>query len=318
MTADQDDAPTVGSVRRPRRTTPESTADLDLGPTEPPPSSDRPRRRRTEQESTAGLSDVPPPPSWAAPAAPAVAATPPASGERSKAAEAVEAVAFRPRLRPPTAVLIVLDDGRTTGEMVRLRRASTIIGRVEGDIVIPHDDSMSSRHVEILREHQNGRWIWTVKDLGSTNGTFLRAPKRRVAVGDFVLIAGIRFEARDPAATRAGGTVQWDRRPAPSEPAPTAGPPGLKFVRLDPLDADESFTVVRPGSLGRNPAADYVVDDSVVDPLHARFVVDSAGSWILEDADSKNGVWFKVPTVSTEKGLDFQLGEQRFQLRVLT
>src|SRR5262245_22964663 len=53
---------------------------------------------------------------------------------------------FRPSARPPMALLYVLDDGDDTGEVVRLRGGSFVIGRVEGDLVIPHDGGMSGRH----------------------------------------------------------------------------------------------------------------------------------------------------------------------------
>src|SRR4051794_27294332 len=58
---------------------------------------------------------------------------------------------FRPTLRPPMALLNVLDDGCDTGEVLRIRTASFVIGRIEGDLIIPHDEGISGRHAEINR-----------------------------------------------------------------------------------------------------------------------------------------------------------------------
>ena len=61
-------------------------------------------------------------------------------------------MAYRPVLRPPMAMLCLLDDGREDGEWIRLRKDVTTIGRTEGDIVVPHDTAMSGRHAAIQRE----------------------------------------------------------------------------------------------------------------------------------------------------------------------
>ncbi len=56
---------------------------------------------------------------------------------------------YRPVNRPPVALLTILDDGSTTtGETVRIREPVCLIGRTEGSVGIPHDQSMSSRHAE--------------------------------------------------------------------------------------------------------------------------------------------------------------------------
>src|SRR5262249_24579521 len=82
---------------------------------------------------------------------------------------------FRPTMRPSMALLTVLDDGDDTGEALRIRGGSFVLGRVEGDFVIPHDGGMSGRHAQISRRFENGEYRWFLKDLQSTNGTFVRA-----------------------------------------------------------------------------------------------------------------------------------------------
>src|SRR5437879_3446986 len=55
-----------------------------------------------------------------------------------------DTVSFRPLRRPPMALLCTLDDGREEGQWLRVRGDRVVIGRGEGDIVIPHDSMLSS------------------------------------------------------------------------------------------------------------------------------------------------------------------------------
>ena len=85
-----------------------------------------------------------------------------------------DTIPFRPVVRPQMAVLVVLDDGRTEGQTIRLRTDSFTIGRTEGDLTIPHDGMISRKHVTIHRRADKGRLRWVLEDLGSQNGTFVR------------------------------------------------------------------------------------------------------------------------------------------------
>jgi hypothetical protein len=57
---------------------------------------------------------------------------------------------FRPTSRPPVPVLTVCDDGKLEGESIRIRDARFVIGRTEGDLRIPIDARISSRHAKSL------------------------------------------------------------------------------------------------------------------------------------------------------------------------
>src|SRR5947209_5349177 len=46
----------------------------------------------------------------------------------------------RPTQRPPVASLTLFDDGKTDGELLRLRAARFVLGRSEGDFLLPHDE----------------------------------------------------------------------------------------------------------------------------------------------------------------------------------
>src|SRR5439155_19569987 len=62
-----------------------------------------------------------------------------------------EIAPYRPTQRPPMALLCILDDGSDEGEIVRLRADKYTLGRIEGDITIPHDALISARHAELFR-----------------------------------------------------------------------------------------------------------------------------------------------------------------------
>src|SRR5688572_21012439 len=60
-------------------------------------------------------------------------------------------VPFRPVRRPPMASLCIVDDASDDGEWVRIRDGACVLGRSEGNVIIPHDGMMSSKHAEITR-----------------------------------------------------------------------------------------------------------------------------------------------------------------------
>lgn len=103
---------------------------------------------------------------------------------------------YRPTQRPPIALLTVLDDGKGEGEVVRLRTDRFVIGRSEGDFLIPHDQQISARHIEITRQRSGDKYRWIVTDLQSSNGLFIRV-SRAVLVDKAEFLAGMgryRFE----------------------------------------------------------------------------------------------------------------------------
>jgi pSer/pThr/pTyr-binding forkhead associated (FHA) protein len=77
-------------------------------------------------------------------------------------------------------------------------REETILGREVGDIVFSSDPFMSRRHAAITRNHSDGSF--TLLDLGSSNGTFIRIrgqtdlkPGDHVRVGQHLF----RFDLRN-------------------------------------------------------------------------------------------------------------------------
>ena len=231
---------------------------------------------------------------------------------------------YRPSLRPSMALLHVLDDGDDSGEVLRIRASSFVIGRVEGNITIPHDGGISGRHVEISRRHENGEHHWYLKDLQSTNGTFVRAATVILSQDQEFLIGGGRFRFEVPAApaesapitdAAANATRKWESlsgsttvsglQPVLVDVSP--GRPGRRFA----LREQEYW-------VGRDPSqSSIVVDDPMVDRRHARVYRDEKNRWIIANARSRNGLWARIQEVALGRGGFFQCGEQRFFFKVI-
>ncbi|MEO7963385.1 MAG: FHA domain-containing protein [Gemmatimonadaceae bacterium] len=82
------------------------------------------------------------------------------------------------------------DTVRDTLHLTTGRRV--LIGRDAGDWVFPYDPTVSARHAELVPEGTGeSRASWTLRDLGSRNGTgvAVRAP-RRVRAGERLLVGG--------------------------------------------------------------------------------------------------------------------------------
>ncbi len=244
---------------------------------------------------------------------------------------AVSVVAYRPVHRPPMALLTVFFDGREEGELVPLLGDRTVIGRSEGSVLIPHDGMMSTRHAEIVRVFDRGRWRWFLTDLDSTNGTYVRVAAALLKHEQEFLLGGRRFRFDSAhAGHRPEGTPT-----VKAEGSPTVQPQGSPtrgWQNVSPTDVLPSFVELTLGGAGQRyfiteeehwigsdpqQASIVLADDPLVNPCHARIARDSKGRWVLENAGSVNGVWLRSHRVPFEGAGQFQLGEQRFLLKPL-
>jgi len=226
----------------------------------------------------------------------------------------------RPVLRPSVPELVVLDDGeQESGEVHRLRAGVTLIGRVEGQIQLPHDALVSSRHAEIVREGAGRSCRWLLRDLGSANGTFVRCG-RSLLQPESLLILGsrrFRFQPPSPPVGEAGPPGQPGRTLAIDMAVERAGwcpslietgqAQGGLELRLD----REELSLGRPGVGNR-----LAIDDPLLAAHHARIIRDAAGRWLIEAHPSRNGVWVQVAAVHLTSRCWFQVGEQRFLFAV--
>lgn len=239
------------------------------------------------------------------------------------AAAKEKAQPFRPMQRPPMLLLCIVDDGRDTGELIRVRTPRLVIGRSEGDVRIPHDAAISGQHVELVSAAVGGRLQWRVRDLNSANGTFVRINTAMLKDGQEILVGSRR--------------LRFNAARAPASPAPAGGAArnstqGWQAVTRETIDARHpSITELTPQGEGTrvpldgtehwigsdSTAAVILADDPFISARHARLFENSQGRWHIDDGGSLNGTWLRVAEVPVETHAEFIAGEQRFLVRVL-
>lgn len=229
---------------------------------------------------------------------------------------------WRPSQRPPVGLLTVCDDGRPDGQVIRLRADRFVIGRTEGDLTLPHDALISTRHAEVTRQQVGGLWRWVVTDLQSTNGMFVRLSRTLLKDGrEFLAGDGrYRFDAPDGPPPGPDGTLDYQPGGAPH--AGTQGPrdaPGRPAALTEFVGAGIGNRVVlaRPEYwIGADPGCAIARSgDPFCEPRQVR-VYRAARGWAAYHPKTVNGLWVRLPQVVAERSLQFQLGEQRFKLTV--
>lgn len=98
---------------------------------------------------------------------------------------------------PRYARLSVITVEDRTRDVYYLSRAETVLGREVGDIVFTDDPFMSRRHAAVRRDPNTS--LFSLRDLGSSNGTFLAIRGTHVlSHGDYVRIGQhlFRLDAR--------------------------------------------------------------------------------------------------------------------------
>jgi hypothetical protein len=279
----------------------------------------------TDEEMMEALRESLAPPLGRPSSSPVVAPPPPppiATGSPVRQPPPPSATApYRPSLRPPMAVLTVCDDGKSDGEQFRLREGRFVIGRTEGDLVIPHDGMISSRHVEITRQAIGGQQRWVITDLQSTNGLFVRISRTLLVDQSELLVGKGRYRLLAPAnegsATADYSPPENARNVTQAWGADAAAPAipslvelvGNSFANRVPLLGSEYWIGTDPSCAICRP------NDPYCEARHARLIRDSKGTWQAEQNKTVNGLWFRVPQVVCETVVQFQIGEQRFRLR---
>ena len=192
-----------------------------------------------------------------------------------------EAAAYRPTRRRGMALLHVVDDGREDGDVVRMRGDRLLVGRSEGDVVLPHDPGISGRHALIERLATSG---WRLTDLGSAAGTLVRVTHARLHHGSEVQLGRSRIVFRSP-----------------------EGGEGLSVQSIEhgpPVDCGIGITIGRQG-------CDLELDDPFVSAVHA-VVHHTPRGWTIENC-GLNGLWVRLERPITMRGVSqFLCGEQRF------
>jgi pSer/pThr/pTyr-binding forkhead associated (FHA) protein len=216
-------------------------------------------------------------------------------------------------------MLTVCDDGKLDGEVIRIRDSRFVIGRTEGDLKIPIDGRISSRHVEITLQTIGGNRRWVVTDLQSTHGMFVRISRTALADrAEFLVGSGrYRFEAPQAVADAtvghpvvSGETQGWDGSPSPFSPPAVTEVVGHEIGNRLLLVQPEYW-------IGSDPACPFSrPDDPFCEPRHVRLFRAPSGSWYAEHNQTQNGLWLRRSQIVVDSVVRFQIGEQRLLLRV--
>ncbi|MHC5540853.1 FHA domain-containing protein [Singulisphaera rosea] len=251
---------------------------------------------------------VPPPIMTIAPTAPSIGAPP--------------AHLFRPTARPPMPILTVYDDGKLDGEVIRIRDRRFVIGRTEGDLRIPIDGRISSRHVEITLQTVAGVHRWVVTDLQSLHGMFVRVSRTVIADKAEFLVGNGRYRFDAPPSVSdatvdqlgdgsfSGQTHGWNEGTNP-----------LRTSALTEVIGNEignRLLLVKPEYwIGSDPSCPVVrTDDPFCEPRHVRLSRNAKGVWNAEHNRTQNGLWLRLSQIVVDKVIQFQIGEQRFRLKI--
>ena len=229
---------------------------------------------------------------------------------------------YRPTARPPVPILTVFDDGKADGEVIRIREPRFTIGRTEGDLRFPLDGRMSSRHVEITHQGVGGLNRWVVTDLQSTHGMFVRVSRTVLADRAEILVGNgrYRFEVNKPGPTGAvdpivstadsGETQGLADGPGPFRPPSLTELLGKEIGNRILLVKDHYW-------IGSDPnCALCRADDPFCEPKHVRLHRTSKGTWGAEHNKTQNGLWLRMVQIAVDSMIQFQVGEQRFRLKV--
>ena len=239
---------------------------------------------------------------------PPIAVEPPARMPAApQPAPARAAVPFRPTVRPPVAVLTVFDDGKTDGEVIRIRDHRFIIGRTEGDLCIPLDGRISARHVEITHQVVGGLHRWVVTDLQSTHGMFVRVSRTVLADKAEFLVGNGRYRFDGPLAD-AGATVdhvtergglQWNSGTRMTAPSPFRPPAVTELIGSEIgnrmllvkneywIGSDPSCPICRPGRPVLRAAARPAVSRRLPRGLARRAPQDAERALAADAADHR-------------------------------
>jgi pSer/pThr/pTyr-binding forkhead associated (FHA) protein len=242
------------------------------------------------------------------------------------------ALPFRPVNRPPTLILCALDDGsRDDGEWYRVRKPEFRIGRTSGDpnqpndIVIANDNGISSTHLEIKLRVEEGRYRYYLRDWPSRNGTFVRVSRAALRPEQELLIGARRYyltggspTGNSPNLNEDGLGVTRSARgwEALSEKHFSRLP---KLVEMTPRGQGHEFPLKEGENLlgsDGSQCAITISGDPFVSSTHALIIKDSKNRWVIENLNSLNGIWLRIEEMALDTGGEFQIGEQRFLVRI--
>ena len=201
------------------------------------------------------------------------------------------------------AAKLVLVRGQSQhGTQWRLQAAETVLGRTDGTVRFPDDETLAHRHCRLL--WNNGE-LWLVPE-PTTNGVFRRvAAPTPIGPGDELVVGAQRLRVLADA----------DRRVHMTSPDPSTRVlgsvvrpgPVISLLRIAPSAAEHEVfhRHQRVLTLGRNRCDVNFPHDGFVSERHAQLTRTDDGPLLLEDLRSRNGTYLRVrqPTKLTHGDL---------------
>ncbi len=211
---------------------------------------------------------------------------------------------------PGASVTVI--EGDNQGVHMKLRKGSMVFGRKGADLEI-EDKAVSRKHCEIARRDDG----WWVKDLGSTNGTFVNGDK----IGEFKLrhldeirVGKTRILFAETMAEKDHTLAEREDEERPGGDETKISEDGRESERPLPQGREFYFEFMTGAKkarsyqferskviLGRGEEADVLLDDEGVSRKHALVEVYSRDQVYIQDLASHNGTWLNgIKTKNTK------------------
>jgi pSer/pThr/pTyr-binding forkhead associated (FHA) protein len=226
-----------------------------------------------------------------------------------------EAWAAAPAARGGARLVVITKDG-TPGRTFDIADSQVDIGREEGSIVLPNDPYVSPRHAR-LRRQPGGQF--TVRDLGSVNGVYVRLRRtEKLEHGDLVLVGleVLRFELVSEAEKALGPALERGTQVFGS-------PASTRYARLNQRTIEgitrDVYSLYRDETIIGRESGDIVfTSDPFMSRQHAAIARDPyEGSFTLRDLGSSNGTYLAIRSeVSLQTGDHLRIGQHLFRLEV--
>ncbi len=237
--------------------------------------------------------------------------------------QGVELVA---QVRPTGRLVAITKDGAEGASYPIFEQLD--IGRTEGDVAVPEDRYLSTRHARIVRKTlASGEVQLVLRDLGSVNGVFLRVGNAMAGDGrvevelrdqDLFLVGQqvLKFEAVKDGEDGLGpatehGTLLFGTPQAP------------RYARLVQRTVEgvgrDVFHVRKVETvLGRESGDIVFTDDPFLSRRHAVIKVDRDNQrFLLADLGSSNGTFIQIHgDVTLKSGDQFRIGQQLFRVEL--
>jgi len=228
------------------------------------------------------------------------------------------------------ARLTLFDDGSVEGELIRIKSASTTIGRRGCNVNIQHDSMVSDLHLAIDLENKNGEYRWIIKDLDSQTGLWVRVRRIELKDGSEFLLGRQRFQFQDRIRLDEDARTEMLARIENGSYSGSASVSGDSYAKLSrsafiPMDttffnplaataiASRSLTLIDGDYwIGRGPqSAMQIPDDPFLASKHICITNESSRTWIARTEGAPNGMWVRMKQIIVNNSCTFQIGEQR-------